>query len=147
MALLKKADILKGVNKIEKVTIKALDGELFLRALSAAEIDEITDIEAKGFGQYQTNNKTISHRGKVKNEESNSTANVDVSKINKKSNEAVYTMIHKSLTNKEYKDDPYTYEEVTSFSKNAINELKEKVREISGWDTTDEDVENFPEDR
>lgn len=146
MTVLKRADILKGVNKIEKVTIKALDGELFLRALSSAEIDEITDIEAKGFGEYETNNKTLSHRGKVKNEESNSKAKINVSKINKKSNEAVYTMIHKSLSNKEYKNDPFTYDDITKLSKDAINELKDKIREISGWTTTDEDVENFLED-
>lgn len=146
MAVLKRADILKGVNKIEKVTIKALDGELFLRALSSAEIDEITDIEAKGFGEYETNNKTLSHRGKVKNEESNSKAKINVSKVNKKSNEAVYTMIHKSLSNKEYKNDPFTYDDITKLSKDAINELKDKIREISGWTTTDEDVENFLED-
>lgn len=146
MAVLKRADILKGVNKIEKVTIKALDGELFLRALSSAEIDEITDIEAKGFGEYETNNKTLSHRGKVKNEESNSKAKINVSKVNKKSNEAVYTMIHKSLSNKEYENDPFTYDDITKLSKDAINELKDKIREISGWTTTDEDVENFLED-
>lgn len=146
MTVLKRADILKGVNKIEKVTIKALDGELFLRALSSAEIDEITDIEAKGFGEYETNNKTLSHRGKVKNEESNSKAKINVSKVNKKSNEAVYTMIHKSLSNKEYENDPFTYDDITKLSKDAINELKDKIREISGWTTTDEDVENFLED-
>lgn len=146
MAVLKRADILKGVNKIEKVTIKALDGELFLRALSSAEIDEITDIEAEGFGEYETNNKTLSHRGKVKNEESNSKAKINVSKVNKKSNEAVYTMIHKSLSNKEYENDPFTYDDITKLSKDAINELKDKIREISGWTTTDEDVENFLED-
>ena len=41
MVVVKKSDILKGIKKIEKVKLEALDGgEMYLRPLSQAEINE-----------------------------------------------------------------------------------------------------------
>lgn len=56
MVVVKKSDILKGVKKIEKVKIEALDGdEMYLRPLSQAEINEVDEIEAKAMGIFETN--------------------------------------------------------------------------------------------
>ena len=56
MVVVKKSDILKGVKKIEKVKIDALDGdEMYLRPLSQAEINEVDEIEAKAMGIFETN--------------------------------------------------------------------------------------------
>ena len=58
MALLNKQKILSGVNEPEKVEIKALNGELWLRPLSGFELSEVEDIEAKAIGDFETNEKS-----------------------------------------------------------------------------------------
>ena len=56
MTVLRKADILMGVDSPKKIEIEALGGELWLRPLSSAEANEILNIEAQGYGTFNASN-------------------------------------------------------------------------------------------
>ena len=120
MALLKKSDILKGINDPEKITINALDGELWLRPLSNSELDEIDKIESKGMESYKTTSKS---RGKVQGE---TVANGEINPKNQ--------------------DDPWTEEDINQLKRDAIEELIEKIDALSGVGVTKGDIDKFPED-
>ena len=135
MTLLTKSDILQGINDPKKVEIKSLNGELWLRPLSSAEIDEITNIEAQGYGTFNASSrqKNTVAEGKM-----------NLPKMQEKSNEAKYTAIHKSINNDKY-DEEWTLTELKQFNKKAINEIYEKVMDLSGVEVTKGDVKQFPE--
>ncbi len=135
MTLLTKSDILQGINDPKKVEIKSLNGELWLRPLSSAEIDEITNIEAQGYGTFNASSrqKNTVAEGKM-----------NLPKMQEKSNEAKYTAIHKSINNDKY-DEEWTLTELKQFNKKAINEIYEKVMDLSGVEVTEGDVKQFPE--
>lgn len=135
MTLLTKSDILQGINDPKKVEIKSLNGELWLRPLSSAEIDEITNIEAQGYGTFNASSrqKNTVAEGKM-----------NLPKMQEKSNEAKYTAIHKSINNDKY-DEEWTLTELKQFNKKAINEIYEKVMGLSGVEVTEGDVKQFPE--
>ena len=136
MTLLTKSDILQGINDPKKVEIESLNGELWLRPLSSAEIDEITNIEAQGYGTFNASSrqKNTVAEGKM-----------NLPKMQEKSNEAKYTAIHKSINNDKY-DEEWTLTELKQFNKKAINEIYEKVMDLSGVEVTEGDVKQFPED-
>ena len=96
MAILTKSDILQGINDPKKVEIEALNGELWLRPLSSAEIDEITNIEAQGYGTFNASSrqKNTVAEGKM-----------NLPKMQEKSNEAKYAAIHKSINNDKYDEE------------------------------------------
>ena len=52
MAVLSKSDILLGIDSPRKVEIKQLNGEIWLRPLSSAEVNEVLNIEAQGMGTF-----------------------------------------------------------------------------------------------
>jgi hypothetical protein len=135
MTLLTKSDILQGINDPKKVEIETLNGELWLRPLSSAEIDEITNIEAQGYGTFNASSrqKNTVAEGKM-----------NLPKMQEKSNEAKYTAIHKSINNDKY-DEEWTLTELKQFNKKAINEIYEKVMDLSGVEVTEGDVKQFPE--
>jgi hypothetical protein len=135
MTLLTKSDILQGINDPKKVEIKSLNGELWLRPLSSAEIDEITNIEAQGYGTFNASSrqKNTVAEGKM-----------NLPKMQEKSNEAKYTAIHKSINNDKY-DEEWTLTELKQFNKKSINEIYEKVMDLSGVEVTEGDVKQFPE--
>jgi hypothetical protein len=135
MTLLTKSDILQGINDPKKVEIESLNGELWLRPLSSAEIDEITNIEAQGYGTFNASSrqKNTVAEGKM-----------NLPKMQEKSNEAKYTAIHKSINNDKY-DEEWTLTELKQFNKKAINEIYEKVMDLSGVEITEGDVKQFPE--
>lgn len=139
MALLKKSDILNGINNIQKVEIKSLNGELWLRPLSAAELDEISYIEAEGLGNIKQNvNPTKA---------ANPTMELNPAEVAKASDKSKYEKILRSLDNPKNDNDPWTIEELHSLSKNAIDELNTKINEISGADITERDIKSFPANR
>jgi hypothetical protein len=135
MTLLTKSDILQGINDPKKVEIETLNGELWLRPLSSAEIDEITNIEAQGYGTFNASSrqKNTVAEGKM-----------NLPKMQEKSNEAKYTAIHKSINNDKY-DEEWTLTELKQFNKKAINEIYQKVIDLSGVEVTEGDVKQFPE--
>lgn len=138
MTVLTKSAILEGINKVEKVEIKSLDAEMWLRPLSAAELDEIEAIEAKGMGVVEQNTTSLQAAQSVK---------LDVFKITTSSAKAKYEKICKSLDNPKNQDDPWTVEEIQQLPKSAINEINDKVNELSGVEVTSQDVKKFPENK
>jgi len=140
MKILKKADILRNIDEPEKVTIKSLGGDLWLRPLSNKELDEIDEIEAKAMGIFETN-----ERGKKGLSESTSKGKLNVAKLTTASAESKIEMIYRSLDNPKNEDDPWTYDEINKLKRHMVDEIVEKVKEISGEEVTKSDVERFPE--
>ena len=146
MAVLTKANILKGINDPEKITINALNGELYLRPLSSAELDEVDAIETNALGVYETTNNSRLQGRNIQKSESLQRGKMNLSKVNEASNEARYRRIELSLTNPHYEKDPWTEEEIRSLSRRAIEELDEKILELSGVNVEKSDIDKFPED-
>ena len=137
MAILTKNQILQGINQITQINIEALDGELWLRPLSSAEVNEILNIEAQGYGTINANNNA---RGQTQAE-----GKMNLAKMQEKQAEAKYTAIHKSINNDKSSDE-WSYEEIKDLPSNAIDEIYNKIMELSGADVTERDVKQFPED-
>jgi hypothetical protein len=137
MAILTKSSILQGINEIKKVEIKELNGEIWLRPLSSAEVNEVLNIEAEGYGNFEANtmNRNAQAKGKM-----------NLAKMQKASNKSQYEAIYKSINN-EKNPDEWTHEELYNLPRKAITEIYEKVMELSGVDATEVDAKNFPEDK
>lgn len=137
MTILTKADILKGIDNPKKVLIESLNGELWLRPLSSAEVNEITNIEAQGYGTFNASN----NQGRTETQ-----GKMNLSKMQEKQNEAKYTAIHKSINN-EKNSDEWSLDDLKHLPSNSIDEIYKSVMEISGVDITEREVQNFPEDK
>ena len=136
MTVLTKSDILMGIDNPKKIMIEALGGELWLRPLSSAEVNEILNIEAQGYGTFNA----TSNRGQTMTD-----GKMNLPKLQEKQAEAKYTAIHKSLNN-EKTGDEWTLEEIKQFRNDAINEIYDHIMKLSGADVTERDVKQFPED-
>ncbi len=136
MAILTKANILQGVDSPQKVQIEALQGEIWLRPLSSAEVNEILQIEAQGYGTFNAS----SNRGSTHAE-----GKMNLPKMQEKQAEAKYTAIHKSINNDKNADE-WSFDELQQLPNNAINEIYDHVMELSGAEVSERDVKNFPED-
>lgn len=137
MALLSKNDILKGINNIQKVEIESLGGEIYLRPLSEAELQDLDLIEAKAMGVYESTQKGRSdtlNKGKI-----------NLAKATEASNEARIKKIELSINNEKNAED-WTPDEIKSLSRETINELNDKIDELSGVEIKKRDVEKFPEE-
>lgn len=134
MAVLTKADILMGINSLKKVNIEALGGELWLRPLSSAEVNEILNIEAQGFGTFNA----TSNRGQTMTD-----GKMNLAKVQEKQAEAKYNAIHKSINND--KNDEWAYDEIKQLPSDAIDEIYNQIMDLSGVDVTERDVKEFPE--
>lgn len=143
MAIIRKSDVVLGINNVEKVKIESLNGEMYLRPLSSAELDEINYIEAEGMGNLEQNNRT--RQQSMKNSELTQTNKLNVLKLTKASDKAKYMMIEKGLDNPKYQDDPWEIEDIKQLPRNAVNEIHRKIQILSGLDVTENDVKNFPE--
>ena len=145
MVTLTKSSILEGIHKPQSITIESLDGELWLRPLSSAELDEASYIEAKGLGNVEQN--TRSRTSNLENANVNQNNKLNVEKVTKAQDEAKYQIIFLSLYNSKNESDPWTLEEIKELPINATDEIAEKVREISGVNVTKNDVKRFPGDK
>ena len=134
MAILNKSDILLGIDNPQKIEIETLNGEIWLRPLSSAEINEIMNIEAEGIGTF----KASSIKGQTTTD-----GKMNLAKMQEKSNEAKYIAIHKSINND--KGDEWTLEELQQLPADAVNEIYDQVMRISGAEVTTADVKKFPE--
>ena len=135
MAILNKSDILQGIDNPKKVKIEQLNGEIWLRPLSSAEVDEILNIEAEGMGTFNASNI----RGQTSTD-----GKMNLAKMQTKQAEAKYTAIHKSINNN--KGDEWTFDEIKTLPADAVNEIYDQVMKISGAEVTTADVKQFPED-
>ena len=134
MTVLTKADILMGVDSPKKILIEALGGELWLRPLSSAEANEILNIEAQGYGTFNASNI----RGQTTTD-----GKMNLAKMQEKQAEAKYHAIHISINNN--KNDEWEYEEIKQLPSDAIDELYNKIMDLSGVDVTERDIKQFPE--
>ena len=134
MAILKKSDILLGIDEPRKISIKALGGEIYLRPLSSAELNRVTTIEAEGFGNFEASNL---------NRKTQASGKMNLAKMNEASAKAQYEAIHISINNPKNEDE-WSKEDLELLHKDAIDELYEQVMKISGAETTEADVKNFP---
>jgi len=135
MAILTKSSVLQGIKEIRKVTIETLKGEIYLKPLSSAEVNEVLNIEAQGYGKFKASNT---------NRVSQAQGEMDLAKMQKASAEAHYEAIHKSINN-EKNSDEWTIEDLKQLPQNAIDEIYEKVMDISGANVTEADVKQFRE--
>ena len=136
MTILTKSSILQGINTPKKIKIESLNGELWLRPLSSAEVDEILHIEAEGYGTFNASN----NRGQTMAD-----AKMNLAKMQAKQAEAKYIAIHKSINNDKNSDE-WAIEELKQFPHDAIQEIYDQVMELSGAEVTAADVKNFPEE-
>ena len=135
MALLTKSNILQGIKQIQKVKLETLNGEIYLRPLSSAEVNEVLEIEAQGYGNFKASNV---------NRATQAQGEMNLAKMQKASAEAHYIAIHKSINN-EKNNDEWTIDDLKNLPKNAIDELYDHVIDISGANITEADVKEFRE--
>lgn len=136
MAILTKSQILQGIDNPQKIMIESLGGEIWLRPLSSAEVNEILQIEAEGMGTFNASNI----RGQTTTD-----GKMNLAKMQEKQNEARYLAIHKSINNDKNSDE-WTIEELQQLPSDSITEIYDQVMKISGAEVTTGDVKQFPED-
>lgn len=134
MAILTKADILNGIKNPKKIEIEALNGELWLRPLSSAEINEVLQVEAEGYGTFNASSRQSNAIAEGK---------MNIAKMQEKSAEAKYLAIHKSINNSKNNDE-WEIHELEMLGKNAIDEIYNHIMDISGVEVTEGDVKRFP---
>ncbi len=132
MAILKKSDILLGIDDPRKITIETLGGEIYLRPLSSNEVNEVVNIEAKGYGVFDA---------KTRGRNADATGKMNLTKVNDSIAEAKYHAIYLSINNP--KNDEWSLEDLHMLHSDQIEELYENVMMLSGAETTEQDVEKF----
>ena len=136
MTILTKAKILNGIDTPEKVKLETLDGEIWLRPLSSAEVNEVLNIEAQGMGTFNASNI----RGQTQAD-----GKMNLAKMQEKQNEAQYIAIHKSINNPKNSDE-WSIDEIKQLPADAVKEIYDAVMKLSGAEVTTADVKKFPED-
>lgn len=145
------SDIIEGTSKEEKYMIKSLNGEVWLKPLSQKEINEISEIEAAAIGTFETNEKSNNSRNRARNIRSQleSKGKLSVLKTTQAQNQAKIKAVAYSLDNSKYAEEKelINEEELLKAPSNVIEEIYEKVQEISGLNNTEleSDVEEFPQ--
>ena len=99
-------------------------------------MNKVVEIEAEGLGNFEASNL---------NRKTSATGKMNLKKMNEASAKAQYEAIYLSINNPKNEDE-WTKEELQSLRKDAITELYEKIMEISGANTTEQDMKKFPED-
>ena len=135
MSILSKSEILQGIDNPQKIQIEALNGELWLRPLSSAEVNEVQNIEAQGYGTFNATNRQ---------NQTTTDGKMNLAKMQEKTAEAKYIAIHKSINNPKNKDN-WEIDEIKQFKSDAINEIYDHIMKLSGVEITEADVKQFPE--
>ena len=135
MSILSKSEILQGIDNPQKIQINALNGELWLRPLSSAEVNEVQNIEAQGYGTFNATNRQ---------NQTTTDGKMNLAKMQEKTAEAKYIAIHKSINNPKNKDN-WEIDEIKQFKSDAINEIYDHIMKLSGVEITEADVKQFPE--
>lgn len=136
MAILTKSDILKGIDDPKEFTIESLGGEIHLRPLSSAELNEVTDIEAEGYGNFEAKSKGSRNP--------DTTGKMNLKKMNQAASKAKYHALYLSMNNP--KNDEWEMDEIRKLRGDQIDEIYDNVMKLSGAETRKEDITNFPED-
>ena len=138
--VIKKADILKGINDPEEIMIESLGDTQWLRPLSNKELDILDEIEAKGMKSYETNSKS---RGRIQGE-TVAKGKLDIRLATVNGAKARDMKIQMSLDNP--KGEEWTLEEIGMLHRDVTDELIEKINELSGISVTTAEIDKFPED-
>lgn len=143
------SDIINGTESVKRVTIKSLDGEVCLRPLSQAEINEISEIEAAAIGTFETNEISNNRTARSRNIKSQieSKGKLSVLETTQAQNRAKIKAVAYSLDNKEYANEQFTEEDLLKAPSAVIEEIYAYVQKISGLNDTEleSDVEEFPQ--
>ena len=137
MGILKKSDILLGIDEPQKICIESLGGEIYLKPLSSAELNNVVQIEAEGYGQIEASSKGSRNP--------NASGKINLAKMNKATAKAKYEAIHISINNSK-NDEEWSHEEIQMLRGDQIDELYNNIMKISGAETTEADMKKFPED-
>ena len=135
MSILTKSEILQGIDNPQKIKIETLNGELWLRPLSSAEVNEVQNIEAQGYGTFNATNRQ---------NQTTTDGKMNLAKMQEKTAEAKYIAIHKSINNNKNNDE-WSIDEIKQFKADTVNEIYDHIMEISGVEITEADVKQFPE--
>ena len=138
--ILKKADILRGIDDPEHIKIDSLGGYLWLRPLSNKELDDLDEMEAKAMGIFET--KEIG-KGNIRGE-TNTNGKLNVAKVTRASAEVQVEKVYLSLDNpKNEEDEKWDYEDINKLHRKTVEEIADKVDELSGVTVTQQEVERF----
>ena len=146
MAVLSKADILKGKEHFEEVDLVNADGSICIRPLTIAEIHELSEMKNKAMGDYIANQKGTTSKRRLK-AQIEAQAKMNMEKVTKADNRADIKMVYWGLDNKG-NPEKFTEEEVTQMEQPIFNEILDHVKRISHIEDEDleDDVEDFPEE-
>lgn len=149
MAILKKSDILNGIRKVEACKIESMDGYMYLRPLSQAEINQVDEIEAKAMGVFETNEKAQRGRRQKPKSMVESRGKIYLDKQQKAAAQAQTKAIYLSLKNeKNTGNEEWSETDVEQMPHQVFVEVFSHVKKISGVDEdTEEDVNNFPKNK
>lgn len=137
------SEILNGKDDYQEYHIDALGGEICLRPLTTGEWDKIDEIRQKDLGDYTINEKTFTKKKRRVKGEMESRAKFNINASSKATKKAMYEAI-KLSTDNEGNPEKWTLEDIKKLHKNEIEEIYEKIEEISGVE--EDEVEDFPED-
>lgn len=137
--VLRKQDVLIGIDEAVEVELQTVDGSLYLRPLSSKELNNVLNIEAEGFGNFEATAK----QGK---KDPGATGKINLAKMNRATQKAQYEAIFLSINNPR-NEDKWTLDDIESLKKNIVEELYDKIMELSGAGTTVNDVKRFPQNK
>ena len=146
--VLKKEDLLSGKNRIQKIQLETVGDEIYLRPLTRAEVSECESIENRALGDYTTNEQSNRKGRRQKPKSSiNTEGKVNIEKVSKAAYESEKYMIYLSINNDENHKHglDFTEEEVGQMDTPVFNEIVAHVKDISGLDVTEEEVQDFPQ--
>jgi hypothetical protein len=150
--VLRKDDILKGIDDPELIEIKALGGEIPLRPLSKAEWNKIEQIEAKAYGTFEANETAKRGKKQLRNGMMETKGKIDLKKQNEAEFKGKLEALYISMNNSHIECDKWTQDDIKRLKVNAFEEIFDEVRELSGVKTDEEgddeksELDNFPED-
>ncbi len=142
MARLTKEALLNGINNHKTIKLNSTEGEVVLRPLSQAEVGEYDNIQARAMGTFDTNEKA--RRGMRNSSDVTSTGKINFAKTSEAQYDAQRYAVAKSMS---CKGEEYTEEEVGQFDGKVFEEIFENVKEISGIEdeNIEMEVDRFPE--
>ena len=142
MARLTKEALLNGINNHKTIKLNSTEGEVVLRPLSQAEVGEYDNIQARAMGTFDTNEKA--RRGMRNSSDVTSTGKINFAKTSEAQYDAQRYAVAKSMS---CKGEEYTEEVVGQFDGKVFEEIFENVKEISGIEdeNIEMEVDRFPE--
>lgn len=148
--VIRKEQILQGINDPQLVYIEALGDEIPLRPLSKKEINEVDKIEAKAYGEFQTN-ETANRNGmrQVKgglDSEISTKGIVNLEKITSATFEGKTHALYLSMNNGHPEADQWSKKDIQQLPNRAFEEIFVHIQKISGIEVEGEEIDNFPED-